>query len=62
MLPKLIDEAISLPDVRLSDGDDPAEGFTPAARAELAEAQDWYEGRHRGLGSQLLASLRASSL
>jgi len=62
ILPKLVDEAISLPDVRLSDGDDPAEGFTPAARAELAEAQDWYEGRHRGLGSQLLASLRASSL
>jgi hypothetical protein len=35
ILPKLIDEAISLPDVRLSDGDDTAEGNSQPALQEL---------------------------
>jgi hypothetical protein len=43
ILPKLIDEAISLPDVRLSDGDDPAEGNSqPAFRARVRQSeQEW---------------------
>jgi len=33
--------------------------FTPAARAELVEAQDWYEVRHLGLGIQFLEQVEA---
>lgn len=42
-LPKLIDEAISLPDVKLSDSDDPIEGSgQPALRANVRQSvQEW---------------------
>jgi len=36
--------------------------FTPAARAELVEAQDWYEAGHRGLGTQFLEQVGATVL
>ena len=36
--------------------------FTPAARAELVEAQDWYEARHRGLVTQFLEQVGATVL
>ena len=36
--------------------------FTPAARAELVEAQEWYEARHRGLGIQFLEQVGATVL
>jgi toxin ParE1/3/4 len=35
---------------------------TPAARAELLEAQDWYEARHRGLGDRFLEEVEATVL
>lgn len=43
ILPKLIDEAISLPDVKLSDSDDPPEGNSePAFRAKVRQGeQEW---------------------
>jgi hypothetical protein len=43
ILPKLIDEAISLPDVKLSDSDDPIEGSgQPAFRARGRQSeQEW---------------------
>jgi len=34
--------------------------FTPAARAELLEAQDWYESQQRGLGVRFRAQLEAA--
>jgi len=36
--------------------------FTPAARAELVEAQDWYESRHRGLGVRFREEVEATVL
>jgi|ERR1039458_8062931 hypothetical protein len=43
ILPKLIDEAISLPDVKLSDSDDPIEGNSkPAFRVNARQSeQEW---------------------
>lgn len=32
----------------------------PEAEADLAEAFDWYEARHAGLGHQFLAQVRAA--
>jgi len=36
--------------------------FTPAARAELVEAQDWYEAKHPGLGTRFLEEVEATVL
>jgi toxin ParE1/3/4 len=36
--------------------------FTPAARAELLDAQDWYEARQRGLGARFLEEVEAAVL
>jgi plasmid stabilization system protein ParE len=33
--------------------------FTPAARAELVEAQDWYEGEATGLGRRFRQAIDA---
>lgn len=33
--------------------------FTPAARAELIEAQDWYEAESPGLGRRFRAAIEA---
>jgi plasmid stabilization system protein ParE len=33
--------------------------FTPAARAELVEAQDWYENRRPGLGARFREEVEA---
>jgi plasmid stabilization system protein ParE len=34
--------------------------FTPAARAELADAQDWYEARLPGLGARFRGEVEAT--
>ncbi len=36
--------------------------FTPAARAELVEAQDWYESRRPGLGVRFREEVEATVL
>ncbi len=36
--------------------------FTPRARAELLDAQDWYESKHLGLGAQFLDEVEVSVL
>ncbi len=36
--------------------------FTPAARAELLDAQDWYEARHPGLGVRFRDEVEAAVL
>jgi plasmid stabilization system protein ParE len=36
--------------------------FTQAARAELVEAQDWYERRHAGLGMHFREEVEATVL
>jgi plasmid stabilization system protein ParE len=36
--------------------------FTPAARAELVEAYDWYESRHPGLGVRFRGEVEAAVL
>jgi plasmid stabilization system protein ParE len=36
--------------------------FTPAARAELVDAQDWYEGKHPGLGTRFREEVEATVL
>ena len=35
--------------------------FTPAARAELSNAQDWYEAEARGLGRRFRAEVDATA-
>jgi plasmid stabilization system protein ParE len=34
--------------------------FTPSARAELVEAQDWYESKYPGLGTRFREELEAT--
>jgi plasmid stabilization system protein ParE len=36
--------------------------FTPPARAELLDAQDWYEARHPGLGMRFREEVEAAVL
>ena len=36
--------------------------FTPAARAELVDAQDWYEAKHPGLGTRFREEVEATVL
>jgi plasmid stabilization system protein ParE len=36
--------------------------FTPAARAEVLDAQDWYEGQQQGLGSRFRRELDTAVL
>lgn len=36
--------------------------FTPAARAEVVDAQDWYESRHPGLGMRFREEVEAAVL
>lgn len=36
--------------------------FTPAARAELVDAQDWYEAKHPGLGTRFREEVEAAVL
>jgi plasmid stabilization system protein ParE len=36
--------------------------FTPSARAELVDAQDWYEAKNRGLGTRFREEVETTVL